>query len=116
MQVCVRLDDGECSDMFDVEQGLRQGCVLAPLLFTILFTAVLSVAAKGFIAVTATMDNNSNEIRRKDRRRGGRHGLSKPGGAEKKEEEEEEEVHTLWGMLYADDAGIKRNRQQDCGG
>ena len=31
MQACVRLDDGECSDKFDVGQGLRQGCVLAPL-------------------------------------------------------------------------------------
>ena len=32
MQACVRLDDGECSDKFDVGQGFRQGCVLAPLL------------------------------------------------------------------------------------
>ena len=33
MRACVRLDNGECSDMFDVEQGLRQGCVLC-LLYT----------------------------------------------------------------------------------
>ena len=46
MRACVRLDDGECSHMFNVEQGLRQGCVLAPLLFKILFTAVLRVAVK----------------------------------------------------------------------
>ena len=46
MRACVWLDDGECSDMFDVEQGLRQGCVLAPLLLKILFTAVLRVAVK----------------------------------------------------------------------
>ena len=29
MQACVRLDNGECSNVFDVLQGVRQGCVLA---------------------------------------------------------------------------------------
>ena len=46
MQAFVRLDDGECSDKFDVGQGLRQGCVLGPLLFNMFFTAVLRVAEK----------------------------------------------------------------------
>ena len=50
MRACVRLDDRVCSGWFAVEQGLCKGCVLAPLLFNILFAAVISVAYTRFKA------------------------------------------------------------------
>ena len=49
MRACVRLDDRVCSGWFAVEQGLRQGYVLAPLLFNI-FTAIINVAPARFKA------------------------------------------------------------------
>ena len=57
MRACMRLDDGEFSDKFDVGQGLRQGCVLAPLLFNMVFTAVLRASGKRFLADAAITDN-----------------------------------------------------------
>ena len=66
MQACVRLDGGECSDKFDVGQGLRQGCVLAPPLFNTFFTAVLRVAEKRFLADAAITDHMV-QLKRKEK-------------------------------------------------
>ena len=38
-------------------RGLRQGCVLAPLLFIVFFTAILRVVEKPFLSDAAITDN-----------------------------------------------------------
>ena len=44
MRAHVRIDGGLLSsDWFEVLQGFRQGCHLAPLLFNLFFAAMLSV-------------------------------------------------------------------------
>ena len=52
----MRLDDRVCSSWFAVEQSLRQGCVLAPLLFNIFFAAVINVVSTHFKADEDTID------------------------------------------------------------
>ena len=79
-----------------MEQCFRQRCVLAPLLFNILFAAVINVASTRFKADKGIMDALMVKVREK-RMAGGRG-----------EETAGESVLAtpLWGMLYADDAGV----------
>ena len=48
VRACVRPDDGVCLHWFEVEQRLRQECVLSPLLFNIFFAVVLNVVLQRF--------------------------------------------------------------------
>ena len=52
----MRLDDRVCSGWFAVEKGLRQGCVLAPLLFNTFLAAVINVTYTRFKVDEDIMD------------------------------------------------------------
>ena len=56
------LDDEECLLRFAVEQGLGQGCVLEPLLFSILFVTVMK-AAQTRLKAAQTRLKADNDIR-----------------------------------------------------
>ena len=92
MRACVRLDDTVCSGL---KRGLRQWCVLAPLMFNMFVAAVMNVASTRFRADKGIMDALVHL--RKKRGVGGR-GDATSG--------ESVPVTPLWGMLYADDARV----------
>ena len=78
--------------------------MLAPLLFNMFFTAVLRVAEKRFLAVAPITDYMVQLQRKKEK--GEMKATSRTGNVDGRRGEEEEEMQRLWGMLYADDAGI----------
>ena len=77
--------------------------MLAPLLFNMCFTAILCVAEKRFLADAAITDNMVQLQREEGREK---KGTSRTGKIDRRRGKEGDEVQTLWGMLYADDAGI----------
>ena len=85
---------GVCSGWFAVEQGLRQGS-MAPLLFNIFFSAVINVAYTRFKAGKDIMDALVH-LRRK----------TGAWGRWEATAGESALATSLWGMLYADDAGV----------
>ena len=92
----VQLEDGDFLAWFNVCQGFRQGYVLSPLLFNIFFTAVIIVVLQGFAEdplIVSDMVYLDDAPKDEDDRPWEKVALKMVRRA-------------VWGMLYADDAGV----------
>ena len=97
-RACVRLDDVEFSDMFDVNQDLRQGCMLAPLLSNMFY-----LPEERFTADT-DITGSMVQLQRNEEKRKNKRGTALAGQLDK--QGKVQEAQTLWAMLYAEEAGI----------
>ena len=96
MRARVQVDDGDFSAWFNVCQRLRQGCMLSPLLFNIVFAAVIIVVLQEFAEdplIVLDLVYLDDAPKGED-------------GRPRKEGTLEIVRRAVWGMLYADDTGV----------
>ena len=91
------LDNGDTSDSFPVTDGVKQGCVLAPTLFSMVFAAMLHDASQ----------DNDDGIQLKYRTRGEVFNLRRLKAKTKVK------VATLRELLFADDCALNSNTEVD---
>ena len=101
MRACVRSDDGRCSEWSEVAQGLRQGCVLSPLLFSVFFAAILFVVLETFSKDAGILADLI-------------HPQEQPSNVGP-ETALECMRRAIWGMLYADDVCIVSRSPRELG-
>ena len=92
MRACVLPNGSVWSDWFEVEQGLRKGCVLSLLLFNIFFAAVLTVVVQRFSEDPAILAGLVH--------------LKEPPTSMGPEPAMDYVRRAVWSMLHADDACI----------
>ena len=96
MRARVQLGDGDFSAWFNVCQGLRQGCVLTPLLVNIVFAAVIIVALQRLAEDPLIVPDL---VYLDDAPKGEK-------GRPREERSLEMVRRAVWGMLYAVDAEV----------
>lgn len=95
MRVCVRLDSDECSVSFPVEEAVREGCLLAPLVFNIFIVSVIYMTLTRF-----ETDKDVMDVFMSLRNKIGAGGRGVATG------EDSALATSTWGILQADDTAV----------